>query len=94
MSTETRCAWKLPQIVEIDSIHPMCDELAKLTAQGTQVVALDVEDVVIMDTAALQALVAFARATTARCARLEWENLSIPLYAAAETLNLQEALAL
>ena len=65
-----------------------------LAAQGTSCVALDVEDVVAVDTAALQALVAFVRALQARGARVEWENLSVPLYVAASALDLQDAMAL
>jgi hypothetical protein len=44
--------------------------------------------------AALQMLVSFVHTLAARNAKVEWENLSVALFQAAETLNLQDALAL
>jgi ABC-type transporter Mla MlaB component len=94
ISIDGRCAWKLPQIIEIGNIHEIYNQLAALMAQNTPVVALDVEDIVVVDTAAVQLLASFVRSLAARGARVEWENLSVPLYQAAETLDMQEALTL
>lgn len=94
MSDDARCGWKLPQIIEIGNIAETQEQLGALLARNTPVVALDVEDVVAVDTAALQLLTAFVRTLAARGGQVEWENLSVPLYQAATALDLQDALAL
>jgi anti-anti-sigma regulatory factor len=86
--------YRLPQIIEIGQVAGFCAELRKLAAAGSPVVTLDLEDVVVADTAALQTLVCFVRTMQSRGGRVEWENLSVPVYMAACTLDLQDALGL
>lgn len=94
MSDDTTSRWKLPQIIEIENAIPVSDELRRLNAENRPLVVLDIEDVVAVDTAALQLLVSFVNTVQARGGRIEWENLSVPLYQSACVLDLQDMLAL
>lgn len=94
MSAEERQTLKLAQIIEIGNINACRDALMGLRASGATQLVLDVEDLVAVDTAALQLLAGFVQSVRASGGRVEWENLSMPLCQAACVLGLEEALAL
>lgn len=94
MSAEERQTLKLAQIIEIGNINACRDALMGLRASGATQLVLDVEDLVAVDTAALQLLASFVMSVHACGGRVEWENLSMPLCQAACVLGLEEALAL
>lgn len=94
MNTGERRTWKLPRIVEIDNIIECKAQLMGLRDAVATEVVLDVEDVVAVDAAGLQLLAAFVSSVHLAGGRVEWENLSVPLYQAAHSLGLEDVLRL
>ena len=55
-------------------------------------IIIDLDAVISADTAGLQLLTAFVTTATRNGSRVQWDNLSVPLYMAACQLNLEEQL--
>lgn len=94
MDAQQSVRLKLPHIIEMANVAECHAQLAPLLASGATLIALDVEDLVAADTAAVQLLASFVQSVGARGGRVEWENLSVPLCQAAMALGLEETLGI
>jgi anti-anti-sigma regulatory factor len=83
---------KLPATMSIADAGALKTQLQRvIDARPTRVV-IDLDAVVTADTATLQLLTSFVVTATRNGGRVQWDNLSVPLYMAACQLNLEEHL--
>ena len=83
---------KLPATMNIADAGAIKAQLQRvIDARPTRVV-IDLDAVVIADTATLQLLTSFVVTATRNGGKVQWDNLSVPLYMAACQLNLEEHL--
>ena len=83
---------KLPQTMHIAEAGALKAHLQRvMDARPTRIV-IDLDAVVSADTAILQLLTSFVVTATKNGGRIQWDNLSVPLYMVACQLNLEEHL--
>lgn len=83
---------KLPQTLSIADVAAFKGRLQDIIDVHPGRIVIDLDAVISADTAALQLLTAFVLSATRNGSRVQWDNLSVPLYMAACQLNLEEHL--
>ena len=83
---------KLPQTLSIADAGTFKARLQEVLDVQPGRIVIDLDAVVSTDTASLQLLTAFVLSATRNGSRIQWDNLSVPLYMAACQLNLEEHL--
>jgi anti-anti-sigma regulatory factor len=85
---------KLPATMSIAEASAIKAQLQRVIDARPGRIVIDLDAVVTTDTATLQLLTAFVVTATKNGGRVQWDNLSVPLYMAACQLNLEEHLQL
>ena len=83
---------KLPQTMSIADAAGLKSRLQEIIEVNPGRIIIDLDAVISADTAGLQLLTAFVTTATRNGSRVQWDNLSVPLYMAACQLNLEEQL--
>ena len=83
---------KLPQTMSIADAAMLKSRLQEIQDVHPGRIVIDLDAVVSTDTAGLQLLTAFVITAPRNGSRVQWDNLSVPLYMAACQLNLEEHL--
>ncbi len=83
---------KLPQTMSIADAAMLKSRLQEIQDVHSGRIVIDLDAVVSTDTAGLQLLTAFVITATRNGSRVQWDNLSVPLFMAACQLNLEEHL--
>lgn len=83
---------KLPQTMSIADATDLKSRLQEIIEVHPSRIVIDLDAVISADTAGLQLLTAFVITATRNGSRVQWDNLSVPLYMAACQLNLEEQL--
>lgn len=92
MSQDTDCRIALPRTLEMSSIGEVYNLLKSAADSMAERFFVDMDEVAIVDTAAVQLLIIFLQSIESRGGSVEWENLSIQVYQAAAELGLEDAL--
>jgi len=79
----------LPQTLSIADASAFKSRLQEILDVQPGRIVIDLDAVVSTDTAGLQLLTAFVLSATRNGSRIQWDNLSVPLYMAACQLNLE-----
>jgi len=82
----------LPQTMGMAEAGAMKAQLQEVIDARPARIVIDLDAVVSADTAILQLLTGFVITASANGGRIEWDNLSVPMYMAACQLNLEEQL--
>lgn len=85
---------KLPQTLSIADVSAFKERLQEVMDVHPGRIVIDLDAVISVDTSVLQLLTAFVISATRTGSRIQWDNLSVPLYMAACQLNLEEHLQL
>lgn len=83
---------RLPQTMSISDAVAMKAQLQRVLDARPARIAIDLDAVVSADAATLQLLTSFVRTAAANGGKIQWDNLSVPMYMAACQLNLEEHL--
>lgn len=83
---------RLPQTMSIADAAALKAQLQRVIDARAQRIVIDLDAVISADTAILQLLTSFVRTASGNGGRIQWDNLSVPLYMAACQLNLEEQL--
>ena len=83
---------KLPHSMSIEDVASLKGKLQEVLDAHSGRVVIDLDAVISADAAALQMLTAFVMSATRGGSKVQWDNLSVPLYMAACQLNLEEHL--
>lgn len=83
---------KLPQNMAITEVAAFKVQLQRVVDARPARVVVDLDAVISVDTASLQLLASFVITTTRNGGRVQWDNLSVPMYMTACQLNLEEHL--
>ena len=83
---------KLPATMSIADAGSIKTQLQRIIDTRSTRIVIDLDAVVSADTAILQLLTSFVVTATKNGGKIQWDNLSVPLYMAACQLNLEEHL--
>ncbi len=83
---------KLPQTISIADAAVFKARLQEILDVQPGRIVIDLDAVISADTAGLQLLTSFVLSASRNGSRIQWDNLSVPLYMAACQLNLEEHL--